>query len=86
MSITPHLKPERFLPVVLCMLLVSAIPAARADVVTVGSLLCTTGDASKNTLQLSCNCNGVAGGDGSLAGQIIIKEDATFLSGKHVLM
>jgi Protein of unknown function (DUF992) len=86
MSTTPHRRPKRFPPVVFSMLLVSAIPAARADAITVGSLLCTTSDIAGSAVQLSCNYNGVAGGDGSLTGQIIIKEVATFRSGKHVLM
>lgn len=75
-----------FWPVALPILLVGAATGARATSVTAGSLLCTTSDAPENEMSLSCNFNGMAGGDGGLTGHIVIEGKAMLLSGTHVLM
>jgi hypothetical protein len=49
-------------------------------------LLCTTSEALQNARKISCDYNGVAGGDGRLKGNITIKGKAAFPPGRRVLM
>jgi Protein of unknown function (DUF992) len=54
-----------------------------------GSLLCTTSTAAtgqSGRRTLSCNFNGMAGGDSGLSGHILLKGGAALPSGRHVLM
>ena len=64
-------------------------PAAAASLSSAGALLCTIAEGRNETQpgkSLSCNFNGVAGGDRGYKGRIVLKGKATLPPGKLVLM
>jgi hypothetical protein len=73
------------LPVAVC----GIGPAAAASLSSAGALLCTVTEGQNETLpgkSLSCNFNGVAGGDRGYKGRIVLKGSATLPPGKQVIM
>ncbi len=67
----------------------SVVPAQTPPLSAVGTLTCTTSDAPKRTradVNLSCEFQGLAGGEGNFTGHIARKGPAKLPSGKRVLM
>jgi hypothetical protein len=67
----------------------SVLSAQTAPLSAVGTLTCTTSDAPRRTradVNLSCEFQGLAGGEGNFTGHITRKGPAKLPSGKRVLM
>jgi len=67
----------------------SVVSAQTPPLSAVGTLTCTTSDAPKRTradVNLSCEFQGLAGGEGNFTGHIARKGPAKLPSGKRVLM
>jgi hypothetical protein len=67
----------------------SVVPAQTPPLSAVGTLTCTTSDAPKRTradVNLSCEFQGLAGGEGNFTGHITRKGPARLPSGRRVLM
>jgi hypothetical protein len=69
---------------IVSVLLPIATPVWSRDLAPAGSVLCSTSDGVETRTKrkvLSCNFNGVAGGDGGLQGRIMLKVGAALPSG-----
>jgi hypothetical protein len=69
--------------------ILSSLPAQTSSLSAVGTLTCTTSDAPRRTradVNLSCEFQGLAGGEGNFTGHITRKGPAKLPSGKRVLM
>jgi hypothetical protein len=79
------LQAALLLPVAVC----GIGPAAAASLSSAGALLCTVTEGQNETRpgkSLSCNFNGVSGGDRGYKGRIVLKGGATLPPGKQVIM